>query len=960
MRLFERSREANTLAKAFDACSAGIGQFVIITGGPGSGKSELVHDTLKTVGEVGATVLLATALPSRTEQPLSIFRQLLRDAEVSCATLEQLASTHPGWYQGNTRDEGANAEQDRPDSVSDRAVALAADAATTALLELADERPLVIAVDDAHLMDDDSLSALLSLLHRIRKKRILVVCVSWEQSGFRGPIVHRQLIRQPHERVRVAPLTEDGVSALLSQHAGRPVPRETSDAYHRATGGNPMLVHALLDDSTRFGSEPGSPVASSAYRQAVLSCLGGTSPAHTRICAAIAMLGDFASARAVAIVTGEPLTTALEAVSVLNSVGLLADYVFRHPAAADAVLHELPDKDLARLYVEAARLLYQAGAPERDVAALLLAADRVVPPWGAKVLRGAADHALGADNVRESMSYLRLALRDHTDEHDRHRLLAALGRAAWRVNPAAAEASLAQLRRAVFDDCLEADDAATVLRHMLWQGEDSEQVARAIGALSGPARSGEDNQSIAEVEFIRQWFYGVPGVRHPGGHGGDDGAGTDGPDGGPATGSAIREPGLMGLSPKLAQLIAGASDEVVAAVVQSLQGLQLDRMKPELVAMSLLAIAHTDRTATAAEVCETLLAYVERRKATTWHALLTAVRAEIALLQGDIETAEAKSAQALDMMHTRGWGVLIGLPLGTAVFANTALGRHDRAAELLERELPDAVFRTVFGVQYLRARGHHYLATDRAFAGLSDFETCGRLMRDANAELHKGIPWRVDLAEANLRIGRTKTAREWAQAQVEVGGSRPSSRARGVALRLLAQMSRPNMRTSLLHEAIDLLRASGDRRELAVAFSDLSATHYELGDYARARLVARHAGQVEAAGPVESPAGGSAVGSRLIALEHLGLPEEPGTAMLLTDAECRVAGLAALGYSNREISRRIHVTMSTVEQHLTRVYRKLKVASRADLPSKMLEHRIPTLSDHFSSGGTSASALSGG
>ncbi|MFD3918613.1 AAA family ATPase [Streptomyces sp. NPDC058595] len=949
MRLFERSREANTLAKAFDACSAGIGQFVIITGGPGSGKSELVHDTLKTVGEVGATVLLATASPTRTKQPLSIFRQLLRDAEVSCATLEQLASTHPGWYQEDGGGTGAFEERDWPNVDSERAVARTAEEATAALIELSSERPLVIAVDDAHLMDDDSLAAMLSLLHRIRKKRILVLCVSWEQSGVRGPVVHRQLIRQPHERVRIAPLTEDGVAALLSRHAGRPVERETSDAYHRATGGNPMLVHALLDDSARFGSEPGEPVASSAYRQAVLTCLGGTSPAHTRIGAAIAVLGDFASARNVALVSGDSLTTVLETVSVLNSSGLLSDYAFRHPAAAEAVLNDLSETELARINTAAAQLLYQAGAPERDVAARLLAADEVVQPWGPKVLRGAADLALGADNVRESMSYLRLALRDRTDEHDRHRLLAALGRAAWRVNPAAAEASLAQLRRAVFDGCLDADDAATVLRYMLWQGEDSDQVATAIGALSGPAAADRDNQSIAEVEFIRQWFYGVPGVRRPGGPDGSDGTAADHGDGGPAANGGA---GLAGLSPKLAQLISGASDEVVASVVQSLQGLQLDRMKPELVAMSLLAIAHTDRGGTAAEVCETLLAYAARRKATTWHALLTAVRAEIALLQGDLETADAKSAEALDMMHTRGWGVLIGLPLGTAVFANTALGRHDRAAELLERELPDAVFRTVFGVQYLRARGHHYLATDRAFAGLSDFETCGRLLRDANAELHKGIPWRADLAEANLRIGRTKTAREWAEAQVEVGGSRPSSRARGVALRLLAQMSRPNVRTSLLHEAIDLLRASGDRRELAVAFSDLSATHYELGDYARARLVARHASQVAATGPVEA-----AVGSRLVALEHLGLPEEPGAAMLLTDAECRVAGLAALGYSNREISRRIHVTMSTVEQHLTRVYRKLKVASRADLPSKMLEHRIPTLSDHFAAGETAAPAV---
>jgi len=49
--------------------------------------------------------------------------------------------------------------------------------------------------------------------------------------------------------------------------------------------------------------------------------------------------------------------------------------------------------------------------------------------------------------------------------------------------------------------------------------------------------------------------------------------------------------------------------------------------------------------------------------------------------------------------------------------------------------------------------------------------------------------------------------------------------------------------------------------------------------------------------------------------------------------ELRVASLAALGHTNREIGRRLYVTVSTVEQHLTRVYRKLKVNSRADLPA---------------------------
>ncbi|MFE2022825.1 helix-turn-helix transcriptional regulator [Streptomyces sp. NPDC059499] len=55
----------------------------------------------------------------------------------------------------------------------------------------------------------------------------------------------------------------------------------------------------------------------------------------------------------------------------------------------------------------------------------------------------------------------------------------------------------------------------------------------------------------------------------------------------------------------------------------------------------------------------------------------------------------------------------------------------------------------------------------------------------------------------------------------------------------------------------------------------------------------------------------------------------------LTDSERRVASLAVLGYTNREIAVKLYVTASTVEQHLTRVYRKLKIRRRKDLPADL-------------------------
>ena len=49
----------------------------------------------------------------------------------------------------------------------------------------------------------------------------------------------------------------------------------------------------------------------------------------------------------------------------------------------------------------------------------------------------------------------------------------------------------------------------------------------------------------------------------------------------------------------------------------------------------------------------------------------------------------------------------------------------------------------------------------------------------------------------------------------------------------------------------------------------------------------------------------------------------------LTRAETDVFAALCLGLSNAEIGRRLSVSLDTVKTHLSRVYRKLGVASRA-------------------------------
>ncbi|WP_373871987.1 helix-turn-helix domain-containing protein [Actinoplanes regularis] len=61
----------------------------------------------------------------------------------------------------------------------------------------------------------------------------------------------------------------------------------------------------------------------------------------------------------------------------------------------------------------------------------------------------------------------------------------------------------------------------------------------------------------------------------------------------------------------------------------------------------------------------------------------------------------------------------------------------------------------------------------------------------------------------------------------------------------------------------------------------------------------------------------------------------PVAVTVLSEAEQRVAALAVRGYTNRDIAAQLYLTVSTVEQHLTRTFRKLKVSRRRDLPTNL-------------------------
>jgi two-component system response regulator NreC len=60
----------------------------------------------------------------------------------------------------------------------------------------------------------------------------------------------------------------------------------------------------------------------------------------------------------------------------------------------------------------------------------------------------------------------------------------------------------------------------------------------------------------------------------------------------------------------------------------------------------------------------------------------------------------------------------------------------------------------------------------------------------------------------------------------------------------------------------------------------------------------------------------------------------------LSDRELEVVRLIALGHTNPEIAEQLFLSVRTIEAHRSHIHQKLRLASRADLVSFALEHRL--------------------
>jgi DNA-binding CsgD family transcriptional regulator len=190
-------------------------------------------------------------------------------------------------------------------------------------------------------------------------------------------------------------------------------------------------------------------------------------------------------------------------------------------------------------------------------------------------------------------------------------------------------------------------------------------------------------------------------------------------------------------------------------------------------------------------------------------------------------------------------------------------------------------------------------------------------------------PWRLYAALSLHRLNRSQEAVELADEAVEVAETWATPGGLGMARRVRAVVGDPAEATDRLERAVDTLRRSAYRLELAEALVDLGRAERRAGRPKSSRAPLTE-GLDMAIACGAAPLADRARSELRVAGARRRRDRIAGRDAL-TPTEQRIAGLAAGGDTNREIAQALFVTPKTVELHLTNVYRKLDITGRAQL-----------------------------
>jgi len=341
--LFGRNTELTELLEAVSQLNdtdPGV-RLVEVVGEPGIGKTALLSELARIIREAGTTLLFGRAAWDSRSQPFSTFSDAFEEHyELACAAMSAM---HPHgcaelatMFPTMARCCGVSYTQPSP------SVTQPGQRAVRQLFEHLAADKLVLVLDNMHAADLGSLDLLASLLRRPPSAAVLIVL------GYRDRQVCTKLrlaiagrSRQvPTTQIRLGPLSESDTELMLAGHHTGTWPKDL----HQESRGNPSYLTALRAErlANMTPHDPARPATNAEYAT-FLHDLEGLSAEAAAAAEAAAVIGYEFDAALVAELTGRTALVAFGAIGELIDRGVAVaaarrrDFAFRHPVVRRAV-----------------------------------------------------------------------------------------------------------------------------------------------------------------------------------------------------------------------------------------------------------------------------------------------------------------------------------------------------------------------------------------------------------------------------------------------------------------------------------------------------------------------------------------------------------------------------------------------------------------------------------------------
>jgi DNA-binding CsgD family transcriptional regulator len=825
--------------------------------------------------------------------------------------------------------------EEPPDGPPDqRAVSVAA---LSALRALSEQSPVLVAVDDLQWMDGPSARVLEFVVRRLRQERVGILSTSrTDARGAASGLLDRSFSGRESQRLTLEPLGIDALRGLLSAQLGTLEPRTLIAQVLRASGGNPLFALEIGRGIQRGEIRPrvGEPLAVPRTLQQYARQRISRLPQDVRDLLFLAAAVSHPSLGLLeATAPPEAVSAAIEAAAEAGVIEVAGDRLqFAHPLFASTLYHAVPANTRRALHrALAARVeglderarhhALGAAGPESGVADAVEAAARRASD------RGAPDAAAElAERAHE------LTPVEESQDRERRRI------AAGEYHFAAGNLDRA---RQIFEEMAAALPAgvvrASVLRRLAKVRYRNDSCSVAAQLLTRAREEcGEDGTLKAQVERDLAWAVMLCG---------DMGAAAD------HARSALQ---LMGAGVPDAMFAEVLAATAMAEFLQG-EGLPADTIRRAMglegadsdapiewrpTMMLGMMLNWSGANSEARRRFDDLHRQVLEAGEETSLPFLLAQMSESATWDGDYSAAFGHAEEALSASLRTGQKPMQAAALHAKALAEAHRGDLDdarisaRTGLQIAEEVGSVVMmmwnQAVLGFIEISvddpAAAHRHLAplvAWREVVGIREPGMLRFLPDEIEALVVLGELDRADALLVEYEADALRLERPWAQLAA----------ARCRALHAAAGGD--------LVGAVDALRLALDQHTDAVRLFDRARATLVLGSVlrrTRRRKDAREA--LEAA-----QASFDAIGARAWSAKAQRLTGRPRRQATdrgegdLTPAERRVARLVAGGATNREAAARLFVTVRTVEVHLTNVYRKLGIRSRAELAARMAADR---------------------